>query len=332
MPEQIPDQYYKDFLLNMAEGFCVTDMAGNFLAVNDAFCKLLSYPREALLGMRYQQLEVEEKPETIESQIKVVLDKGANIFFAKHRRYDGSVIEMQVCSTYDKNNNLLFALMRDVTEQRESERQLMLRADELRNINQELKEAQSAMSDLIQDSRNLEKKIEERSSLLQATLDSTVDGILVVDINGKITNFNQRFVKMWSIPEAILTAVDFNKAFEFVLIKLKDPETFTNKAKETMSKPDAESYDVVEFNDGRVFERYSRPELINSKSVGRVWSFLDITERRQAEERNTKQLQELERINKLMIGRELKMAELKKQIRALQENTGELNNQKIINK
>ncbi|HEX7180587.1 MAG TPA: ATP-binding protein [Thermoanaerobaculia bacterium] len=130
--------------------------------------------------------------------------------------------------------------------------------------------------------------IRQSLSLLQATLESTADGILVVDQEGKIAAFNRRFTEMWRIPEALLQSGDDDQALAFVLDQLTSPDAFLSKVRELYSQPDAESQDVLEFKDGRVFERYSQPQRIGGESVGRVWSFRDVTERRRAEEERSR--------------------------------------------
>jgi diguanylate cyclase (GGDEF)-like protein len=116
-------------------------------------------------------------------------------------------------------------------------------------------------------------------SLLLATLEATADGILVVDHAGKIVRFNERFAKLWKIPQAILDTGDDDRAIAYVLSQLKDPDAFVGKVRELYANPDAESFDVLEFLDGRVFERYSIPQRTNGEPVGRVWSFRDVTQR-----------------------------------------------------
>ena len=129
-----------------------------------------------------------------------------------------------------------------------------------------------------------EEDLKRSLSLLQATLDSTADGILVVDDTGKISGLNERFAQLWRLPEDILSWRDDNKSLGFVLDQLKDPKDFLDKVHKLYARPLAESFDVLEFKDGRVFERYSKPQLIDGRPAGRVWSFRDITEQKKAEE------------------------------------------------
>jgi PAS domain S-box-containing protein len=128
--------------------------------------------------------------------------------------------------------------------------------------------------------RQADREIEENVSLLKATLEATTEGILVVDNDGKMVNFNRKFTEMWRIPKSIIDSRDDNKALVWVLDQLKEPEKFIKKVRELYEQPESKSYDWLEFKDGRIFERYSQPQKIGGKTVGRVWSFRDVTDRR----------------------------------------------------
>jgi PAS domain S-box-containing protein len=136
----------------------------------------------------------------------------------------------------------------------------------------------------------LEQRVAERTrelayslSVLQATLESTADGLLVVDRNGRVEQFNQKFAELWRLPADLLAARDDRQVLASVLEQLQDPGSFVAKVEALYAQPEATSFDVLEFKDGRTFERYSQPQQVGGLGVGRVWSFRDITERQQAE-------------------------------------------------
>jgi len=119
-------------------------------------------------------------------------------------------------------------------------------------------------------------------ALTRATLESTADGILVVDKEGRIETYNQVFAGMWRIPSEVLAARDDTRALQYVTAQLADPEMFLAKVRELYEKPFEQSFDVLHFLDGRTFERYSRPLLVDGLTAGRVWSFRDITAQKRA--------------------------------------------------
>src|SRR4028119_922794 len=128
-------------------------------------------------------------------------------------------------------------------------------------------------------------ELETSLSLLQATIESTADGILAVDGQGKIVTFNRKFAQMWQVPDFLLDLRDNNQILGFGINQLKYPEIFLNRAKELSDRPAAESFDILEFKDGRMLERYSLPQCTEGQITGRVFSFRDVTERVQSEEK-----------------------------------------------
>jgi len=120
-------------------------------------------------------------------------------------------------------------------------------------------------------------------SLLQATLESTADGLLVVDRDNRIASYNTRFVEMMGAPKSMMVAGDDEALLDFVAQLQVDPDSFRAHVAHLYSMQDAESFDTLEFKDGRVFERYSRPQMLKGRVVGRVWSFRDVSMSARAE-------------------------------------------------
>lgn len=119
---------------------------------------------------------------------------------------------------------------------------------------------------------------------LDATLESTTDGILVVDGQGQITGYNNRYLELWRIEASLANCKEHRTLVDSVQDQLKEPEKLWNGIERVYGAPEKETYDTLEFKDGRVLERCSRPQTVGPDIVGRVWSFRDISERRQAAE------------------------------------------------
>jgi PAS domain S-box-containing protein len=154
----------------------------------------------------------------------------------------------------------------------------------------DISERKLAEEKLLQYQNCLEELVAEQTkelagsvSLLGATLESTADGILVVDTAGKVTAYNNNFLKLWDAPAALAEAGDDEKLLAFVAEKLADPDAFFARVIELYSTPEAEDFDTIYLKDGRVFERLSIPQRLGDKITGRVWSFRDVSERKKAE-------------------------------------------------
>jgi signal transduction histidine kinase len=130
------------------------------------------------------------------------------------------------------------------------------------------------------------ERLRHSVSLLEATLDATADGILVVDAERRVTAHNRRFLEMWRVPASLASGSD-NVLLSRVSELLEDPAGFREGVRQLYDAPAREGFDVLRFKDGRVFERYSRPQRIGSRIVGRVWSFRDVSEREHLVQRST---------------------------------------------
>ncbi len=129
----------------------------------------------------------------------------------------------------------------------------------------------------------IQQELAESLSLQKTTLETTADGILLVDSKGCIAGYNHKLVEMWGIPQSLMTSGNYAQILEFATSQLKEPQEYFTSVNQLGAYPGAEIYDWIEFKDGRTFERYSQPQYIGGDIVGRVWSFRDISERFQAE-------------------------------------------------
>ncbi|MFH1494687.1 MAG: ATP-binding protein [Pseudomonadota bacterium] len=128
-----------------------------------------------------------------------------------------------------------------------------------------------------------EEALEHSSSLIAATLEATADGILVTRPDGGISHMNQNFSHMWKIPQDLLVQGDDRKILDFMENQVQDVALYRQRLSGIVDKKDATEFDTIELKDGRFLERYLVPLIISGKLSGTVFSFRDITQRRQAE-------------------------------------------------
>jgi PAS domain S-box-containing protein len=224
------------------------------LRANSSFCSLIGYTEEELKLFTFRNFTHPNNIPHDEISLLQLIAGEIPVYQTekKYIRKDGAVIWGSTTVSIIRNNKdevqFFLVMIEDITSRKKA-------ADELANS----------------------------VSLLRATLESTEDGLLVVDSSGKIVQFNQKFIEMWRIPNEIIETGEDTAALEYVKNQLANPESFLGSVEHLYNEPDSTSSDILEFADGRYFERYSQPQKISGKSVGRVWSFRDISRRKKAE-------------------------------------------------
>ncbi|MDX1532312.1 MAG: PAS domain S-box protein, partial [Rhodothermales bacterium] len=226
----------------------VLDGRGRFVAQNHAHRELLDYPDDELLGAAPDLLV---DPGTCREILDGLIGSGAfqGPVAAEHRRDETLPMHLHAFAVPADDHGVCYVWT--------------------------LQDAASSSSELLDAERSV--------SLLKAALDATADGLLMVDRNGRIVSYNRRFTRIWGLPADALASRDDEVALALAVQKVKDPDAFLDRVHELYASPDEKSFDVLELLDGRVIERYSRPQRLGGEVVGRVWSFRDVTTRHRAE-------------------------------------------------
>ncbi|MCC5600816.1 scytonemin biosynthesis sensor histidine kinase [Nostoc favosum] len=266
---------FAHFLINHAvdAAFCLGENA-QFLYVNDATCRMTEYSREELLSMRLHDIDVDFSLHNWSD----ISSQNSLTFKSRYRTKRGRIFLVEISISHVKQQNMEFgcAFAREISDEI-VELSVQKWTDELRDAKDNLQQEFSQL-------KAKEVELETSLSLLRSTLESTAIGIVAVNFEGDILSLNQKFVDMWQIPESLILSKKCPRCKDFFENQLKDPQAFSRLIWEVSSQSDFESYDILELNDGRVFAHYSKPQWLDSKIIGRVWSIWDITESKRTEE------------------------------------------------
>lgn len=138
----------------------------------------------------------------------------------------------------------------------------------------------------------IESALRRSNTLLQAQQEAALDGIVVVDERREVVGYNQRFLELWGLDEAVMERRRVQPVLDAIRPQIADWAAYLELVHYLLQHPLESSRDEIRLRDGRVFERYSSPaHSPQGEYFGRVWYFRDMTERKQVEE----QLQESER-------------------------------------
>lgn len=238
------------------DGFWLIDLQGHLLEVNDTYCRMSGYRAQELLNMHVSDIEaIETSAKTVE-HLKKVMAQGHERFETRHRRKDGSVFEAEVSVQYlAVDEGCIVVFIRDVTEKKKAER-------ELRLLNQEL----------------------------HSLLNSMAEGAYGVDLNGNCTFVNRSFLRLLGYECA--EEVVGKHVHELIHHSHADgtpyPAENCRMYKAYKTNQNVHCADEVFWRkDGTYFpvEYWSQPIHTDDGMVGAIATFIDIAERKQAEEK-----------------------------------------------
>jgi signal transduction histidine kinase/ActR/RegA family two-component response regulator len=183
------------------------------------------------------------------------------------------------------------ALAKEVDERRRAEELLQNQCQELaakKNETDSLLElgekSRRALLSVLEDERRTSEELTSKTAFLEAQVESTLDGILVVNSQAKVILKNQQFLRIFKVPADLSGNEDDDKLRSWATSRIKSPEEFSKRVNELYADQNAIGRDEIALVDGAILDRYSAPVRDkDGKYYGRIWVFRDITERRNLE-------------------------------------------------
>ena len=235
-----------EIISTMRDLLLVSDVDGVIRFANNAACSYLGYSREDIIGRHLEDLIVPTDRNEPPAPLGWVRDR-EYMFRTKM----GQPIELTLS-------------LSPVTRQGEVTGSVIIGRD-------------------LRERKRYEWEARRAVTLLQSTLDSTADGILVIGHDGRVLTSNQRFADVWGIPVETVENDEEQGLIGQLVEQLIDPGEFLNSLAELYEHPEDESMHVLKLKDGRRLEQYSIGRWLDDEPV-RVWSFRDVTARLEAEE------------------------------------------------
>jgi len=239
----------KEILQTAMDGFWIVDLKGKFIEVNEVACKMLGYSRTEMLKFSISDLEIVETAEQTQKHIQKIFEIGEDRFETKHRHKNGEIIGVELSVKFQRDQNLIVAFVRDITERKQAE-----------------------------------TKIIETQMLLQACIESPKDMIILeIDKNYQYLNFNSVHKNVMAVAYGIDVEIGMN------LLNSITNEEDRKKAKINYDRAlNGESHlTIEEFGDiERYYYETSYNPILNEKNeiIGTTAFSTNITDRKQAEE------------------------------------------------
>ncbi|MCH7818713.1 MAG: PAS domain S-box protein [Candidatus Marinimicrobia bacterium] len=271
---QAAEQQFRDLLESAPDGMVIANESGIIVRINTQTEKIFGYGRDELIGKKVEKLI----PKNFHSKHKehrkhfnsdpITRPMGAALELSGlHKDGHEIPIEISLGPLETPEGMLVIAAVRDISDKKE-----------------------------------LSDKLTNTLSTLQSIMNTTYDGIYVVDNKMRPVYYNDNFLSLVGLKTKIMNTEEVEKRIKTILHLFKDPDAFMEKIEYYIENPQEEGIDILEFKNGKIIERHSAPHMTNGKIVGRIWSFKDITAARMEESKRKeveKKLQTAERMESL---------------------------------
>jgi two-component system, cell cycle sensor histidine kinase and response regulator CckA len=304
------EKWFRTLIHNISDIVAITDAQGILRFVNPRIELVLGYRASDMLGHNvFDFVHPEDIQRATLEYSETIQQEGEGVpSVLRLRDATGAWVPFEIIANNQLNDPEILGVIftaRDVRYREEVEEAIHSAnvdvQERAEDRTTELARRNAALRIENQGRLQTEKKLQQAISLLNATLDATADGILVVSTEGKISSCNRKFMEMWGLDCNSAVGHRDQELLTRALPQLQNSAEFLTKVKELYASPDATSFDVLHLKDGRIFERYSQPQRAGERVVGRVWSFRDVTQGRNLEQ-ELRQSQKMEAVGRLAGG------------------------------
>lgn len=236
------------------DGITSVTLDGIVRTWNPSAERIFGYRAEEIVGGHISILVPPDRAaEAAEILARVGRGEGVPHFETRRRRKDGAEIDvaLTVSPIRDEAGNVVgaSAIVREITQQKRAQEELRF-----------------------------------QKALLEAQMEASMEGVLVVSRGGRIVSSTRRLREMWGIPEEVLASASDDAALGYVRDQLADPGEFLARVAHLYGHSDEEGRDEIRSRNGRVFDRFTAPLRSEDEVLGRIWFFRDVTELRRREE------------------------------------------------
>ncbi len=264
--EALKQLVHQKYALDQHSIVSTADMQGRITYANDKFCAISGYSREELMGRDHALLRSGQHPTGFFQDMYDAVARG-EVWQGEicNRNKDGSLYWVRttiLCYADEAGVPTQYISIRDDITQRKA-------------TEQELKKYREHLEDLVS-IKTVE--LQRQQALLNTTINATAEGIIVTNPQGQLVLWNQRFVDLWQIPQALQDQPDATLGRQHMLTQVADPaalEAATQRFYQDAQHTNQEKFLMA---DGRVLRGSVQAQKMGDETIGWVWSYADITE------------------------------------------------------